>query len=215
MGNAKEEKVVMFDSLEAATRVEMPGWKSRDGIFYPGDNASSERGARWSGCTHQTCECGKPYEKGRVRCKSCQAKKDSEEYYALPIAKWDGETPTCDDDRDKYFWDKAQLLDEMYWQLEEAQKRGEEPEMHVVVCEPHYLHLLDGDEWSDDLADDGELSGDVGKAIDAFNAVLKEQGPSCWYAGKERVDMDALWAELKAGLAKEKETISKASEGIR
>jgi hypothetical protein len=162
-----------------------------------------------------TCECGKTYEKGRVRCLFCQAKKDSEEYYALPIAKWDGETPTCDDDRDKYFWDKEQLLDEMYWQLEEAKKRGEEPEMHVVVCEPHYLHLLDGEEWSDDLADDGELSDDVGKAIDAFNAVLKAQGPSCWYPGNERIDMDALWTELKARLAKEKEEANKASEGIQ
>jgi hypothetical protein len=211
----KDEKVVMYDSPEAATRIEMPGWKSRYGIFYPGDNASSEHGARWSGCTHMTCECGKTYEKGRVRCLFCQAKKDSEEYYALPIAKWDGETPTCDDDRDKYFWDKEQLLDEMYWQLEEAKKRGEEPEMHVVVCEPHYLHLLDGEEWSDDLADDGELSDDVGKAIDAFNAVLKAQGPSCWYPGNERIDMDALWTELKARLAKEKEEANKASEGIQ
>ena len=211
MGNAKEEKVVMFDSPEAARRVEQWGWKSRDGIFYPGDNASSEHGARWSGCTHQTCECGKPYEKGQVRCRSCQAKKDSEEYYALPMAKWDGETPTCDDDRDKYFWDKAQLLDEMYWQLEEAQKRGEEPEMHVVVCEPHYLHEIDGSEWDDDLPDNGDYDGlphDVGEAIDALNKVIKEQGPSCWYPGKERVDMDALWAELKEGLAKEKEESS-------
>src|SRR5208282_2864582 len=135
MGIAKEEKIVMHDSPEAATRVEMLGWKSRDGIFYPGDNPSSEYGARWSGCTHQTCECGNIYNKGRVRCRSCQAKLDSEKYYALPIAEWDGETPTCDDGLDKYFWDKSQLIDEMYWQLDEAKKRGEEPEMHVVICE--------------------------------------------------------------------------------
>jgi hypothetical protein len=201
----KEETVVMYDSPEAATLVEMKGWKSRLGHFYPGDNPSSEHGARWSGCTHQTCVCGNIYEHGRVRCNSCQAKIDCEKYYALPIANWDGITPTCDDERDKYFWTKEELMDEMYWQLEEAKKRGEEPEMHVVIAEPHYLHQLDGSEWSDDLPDegDGELPDEVGAAIDALNAVLKEQGPSCWYPGKERIDMDKLWKELKEGLSKE------------
>ena len=33
-----DEKIVMYDSPEAATRVDMPGWKSRLGHFYPGDN---------------------------------------------------------------------------------------------------------------------------------------------------------------------------------
>ena len=204
-----DEKVVMYDSPEAATRVDMPGWKSRLGHFYPGDNKSSEHGARWSGCTHQKCACGKVMRQGETRCDSCQAKIDCDKYYALPIADWDGDTPTCDDDRDKYFWDKDQLMDEMYWQLEEATKRGEEPEMHVVICEPHYLHQLDGSEWEDDLADEGELSDEVGEALDALNAVLKAQGPSCWYPGKQRIDVDALWAELKADLEKEK------AEGLR
>jgi len=141
---------------------------------------------------------------GETRCRSCQAKIDSEKYYALPIADWDGVTPTCDDDHDKYFWDKGQLLDAMFWELEDATKRGEEPEMHVVICDPQYLHTLDGSEWSDDLADDGELSDDVGAAIDALNVVIKAQGPSCWYSGKQRIDMEPLWTQLKSELAKEK-----------
>lgn len=29
------EPIVMYDSPEAATRVDMPGWKSRLGHFYP------------------------------------------------------------------------------------------------------------------------------------------------------------------------------------
>jgi hypothetical protein len=81
--------------------------------------------------------------------------------------------------------------------------------MHVVICEPHYLHQLDGSEWEDDLADEGELSDEVGEALDALNAVLKAQGPSCWYPGKQRIDMEPLWAELKADLEKEK------AEGLR
>jgi len=74
-----------------------------------------------------------------------------------------------------------------------------------VICEPRYLHQLDGSEWEDDLADEGELSDEVGEALDALNAVLKAQGPSCWYPGKQRINMEPLWAELKADLAKEPE----------
>ncbi len=199
-----EEKVVMYNSDEAAKKVSEIGWKSRTGVFYPGDYPSSEHGARWSGCTHQKCACGSVMRQGETRCRSCQAKIDCDKYYALPVAKWDGNTPTVDDARDKYFWDKDQLLDEMYWQLEEATKRGEEPEMHVVIAEPHYLHQLDGDEWCDDLADDGELSDEVWKAVEALNKVIKAQGPSCWYPGKERIDMETLWKQLKEEIEKEK-----------
>ena len=66
-----------------------------------------------------------------------------------------------------------------------------------------YLHLIDCETWSDDLADEGELSDEVGAAVDALNAVLKAQGPSCWYPGKQRINMEPLWAELKADLEKE------------
>ena len=202
----KEEKIVMYDSPESARKVEQVGWKSRLGHFYPGDNASSEHGARWSGCTHQKCKCGNVMRQGETRCDSCQSKIDCDRYYALPIADWDGETPTCDNDRDKYFWDKEQLLDEMYWQLEDATKRGEEPEMHVVICEPHYLHQLSYDDWVDDLADDGELPDAVNEAIEVFNEILNNQKPSCWYPGKQRINMESLWEELKADLEKDKET---------
>jgi hypothetical protein len=203
------EEKIMYDSPEAATRVDMPGWKSRLGHFYPGDNPSSEHGARWSGCTHMTCECGKIFDKGSIRCDSCQAKIDSEKYYALPMVEWDEVTPVCEDKNDKYFFDKESLMDEMYWQLEEAKKRGEEPVMHLLLCEPHYLHLLDGSEWEDDLPEEGELSDAAGKAIDALNAVLKAEGPSCWFPGKKRIDVDALWKELKEDLAKEEAEKSK------
>ena len=203
-----DEKIVMYDSPEAATRVDMPGWKSRLGHFYPGVHASSEHGARWSGCTHQRCDCGNIFEHGRIRCDFCQAKIDSEKYYALPMVEWDEITPVCEDRGDKYFFDKDSLMDEMFWTLDEAEKRGEEPVMHLVLCEPRYLHQLDGSEWEDDLADEGELSDDVGAAIDALNAVLKAEGPSCWFPGKQRIDVDALWKELKEDLAKEADAVS-------
>jgi len=57
--------------------------------------------------------------------------------------------------------------------LRTPKKNGYEPEARLVLCEPRYLHPLDGSEWEDDLADEGELSDEVGAAIDALNAVLR------------------------------------------
>ena len=204
-----DEKVVMYDSPEAATRVDMPGWKSRLGHFYPGDNASSEHGARWSGCTHMTCACGRVHDKERTICRACEAKIDCDKYYALEMVEWDETTPVCDYKSDNYFWDREDVLEHLFDVLEDAQKNGYEPESRLVICEPRYLHPIDCETWSDDLADEGELSDEVGAAVDALNAVLKAQGPSCWYPGKQRINMEPLWAELKADLEKEK------AEGLR
>ena len=198
------EKIVMFDSPEAATyKTDIKGWVSRDGLFY-GDTPTSEQGARWSGCTHQTCECGKPYPKGRVRCDSCQAKIDTEKYYSLPLVEWDETVPVFEFQDDRCFFDRESVLEYMWELLEDAKENGWEPEVQLVIGEPHYLRQLRYDDWCDDLADDAELPEDVEEAIDVFNKVIAEQSPSYWTAGKERIDVDALWEELKEELAKEK-----------
>ena len=207
-----EEKIVMYDSDEAATFVTgIKGWRSRDGFFWGKD----EHMARYSGSTHKRCdECGKVYSK-HSWCDFCHHKKETERYYALPMIEWDETTPICEWHSDRYFWDKESLLEWMYDMLEDAKEHNCEPEVQLVLCEPHYLHLLDGSEWSDDLPEDGDLSDEVGAAIDALNVILKAEGPSCWYPGKQRIDVDALWAELKADLAKEKHETDKASKEIQ
>jgi len=208
-----DEKIVMYDSNEAATKVSVVGWKSRLGHFYPGDSASSEHGARWSGCTHMTCACGRVHDKGRTICRACEAKIDCDKYYALPVVEWDETTPVCDYKSDNYFWDREEVLEHLFDVLEDAQKNGYEPESRLVLCVPHYLRQIDYDIWSDDLHEDGDVPDAVNYALDALNAVLKAQGPSCWVPGKQRIDVDALWKELKEDLEKEKALISDASEG--
>jgi hypothetical protein len=213
MGNAKEEKVVMFDSPEAARRVEQWGWKSRDGIFYPGDNPSSEHGARWSGCTHQTCECGNTYVKGHVRCDSCQSKKDTDEYLALPIEEWDGEGPVCTYKDDRFFFDEESLLEWMSDLEFDAKEMGEgRPTVQLVKCESRGLSIVDEDHWCDELPEEGELPDDIAVALDQLNKVINDSTYKVWWPGKVRIDVDALWKELDD---REAEEIDKASEGIQ
>jgi len=198
----REETVVMYDSPEAATFVTgISGWKSRDGFFWGKD----EHMARYSGSTHKKCdECGRVYSKHSY-CDFCHEKKETEKYYALPVVEWDEETPIYDDSSDEYYFDKESLMEDMYWKLEEANKQGCEPEIRLLLCDPVHLHLLESDIWEDELPEDGELSGEVSDALDALNAVIKAQPPSSWYPGKKRINMEPLWAELKADLEKEKE----------
>ena len=74
-----------------------------------------------------------------------------EDYYALPMIEWDGESPVCDVPENNYFCDHESVLEILFDVLKEAKKHGEEPEAQVVICEPNYLHTLDSEEWGDDF----------------------------------------------------------------
>lgn len=187
----KEDRVVMYDSAEAATRVNMPGWKSRWGHFYPGDNAISEQGARWAGCTHMTCECGNVHEKMLPRCASCQAKQEMERFEALPEIEWDRVTPLALFDDDRWFWDEGDLLDYL------ADCVSDPDTVRVVICEPGKLHLLDGSIWEDDLPEDGELPDAVATALDSLNAAIRTAEPVSWWHGKQRINLEPFWKKLK------------------
>jgi len=199
MNSQVEKPVVMFDSPEAATyRTDIKGWVSRGGLFY-GDNPGSERGARWSGCTHQTCECGAVHEKSRSICWACVSKQRDEKYNALPMVEWDEATPICTFDDDKFFFDESSLLDwmgELKW---EAEQRGEGlPCVQLVLCTPHRLGYIDEDQWADDLAEDGELPAEVQEKLDELNEAIKRAPVVSWWAGATRIDVEKLWEQVAA-----------------
>jgi hypothetical protein len=84
-------------------------------------------------------------------------------------------------------------------------ENGEKPEVQLVLCTPGKLHLLSTDDWCDDLPEDGELPDDVLMKLGEFNEVLRNAPTVCWYPGKVRINVDALWEQLKAE-ANEKES---------
>lgn len=187
-----EKPIIMYDSPEAATyRTNLKGWVASDGRYY----AENEHSARWAGSTHQKCECGNTFGKGRTICDSCHSKNRTEKYYALPMVEWDGTTPVCTFDDDRFFFDEDSLLDYM------ADMKHEEPdvehEVQLVLCEPGKLRLIDHDDWCDDLPEDGELPDEVAQKVTELNEAIKRAPVVSWWAGTTRINVDSLWEQLK------------------
>jgi hypothetical protein len=66
--------------------------------------------------------------------------------------------------------------------------------MPLIICVPNYPRQIDGDYWSDDLPEDGDLPTELEKAVDAFNKVIRNLQPLSWSPGKYaaivNVDLD-------------------------
>lgn len=173
-------EVVLNTDDAAAKLTTVTGWVSRDGLFYGKD----ERIARWAGCTHIVCECGKPTPKSYVKCDECRAKTDRERWLALPLAAPDWQYPLCIYQDDRYFWGEDELRD---WCEDNDIKPSS---LLLVTCEPHHWRQVDTDYWSDDGPEDwdGYLPREIEQALKALNDAIKSyRHPACWYPGKERV----------------------------
>lgn len=170
-------QMVLNTDPEAATFVTVSGWRSRDGFFY----ANDERMARWSGCTHILCECGKPTPKSYTKCEECRTKADRERYLDLPVVDA-GDGPFYMYRDDRYFWSLQDVYDYCY---DEDIKPSD---LMLVLAEPEYAREVDEDYWSDDLPEDGELPSDIAEALEALNKVIRERKePICWHASNKRV----------------------------
>lgn len=180
------EPMVMSDSPEAAQLVTITGWKSRRGIFY---GADGERTARYDGCTHRPCEtegCGKPTEKMYIYCEDCRHKRDVAKYEAMPAAAWDGHQMIFADAHDEYF----SCLDSFF---EHCETNDVEPtDCRPILCEPNIAHEVEPDYWTDSMAEDGELPGELEAALDALNKVISDgQFVLSWSPGKTRLSIEA------------------------
>jgi hypothetical protein len=178
----KGEKVVMYDSPDAASyQTGISGWVSRDGFIWRDD----EHMARWSGCTHRTCEvCGTVYRKN-AWCDTCREKRMAEQFASYPVEKWDGETPCCVFDSDIYFFDEDSLLDYIA-------ENESETELRICKCKPVYLSPINEDNWCDDLPEDGELPDEVVTALESLNKAISESGPVSWWEDKIAIDVEDL-----------------------
>lgn len=186
----KDEKIIMYDSDEAARFVtNIEGWVSGTGMFF-GNNKDSEHCARYSGSTHRTCECGKLMEKHRTLCAECCDKKDIERHKQREVVECDGESLLYSHYFDKFF----HSIEEIYEHLDEMEiSHLTKEELQVVACDPVYFRPVDTDYWEDCLPTEGcdefeeVASKEVLELIGKLNEALKKCGPVSWTPGKKAV----------------------------
>lgn len=176
----KEEKIIMFESDEAAQMKTVTGWVSADGRFYGND----ERAARYAGSTHSKCECGGMVEKGWTICETCRHKSAQERYLKLPYKDWDGKVPICLYDGDEYFWDEEKLLDYLY----DHELNGSE--VQLVFCDPVNYQSIDTETVAGDSHEDWEPSKELEEKIAEFNKYLATLPAHSWFPGKVRTSYD-------------------------
>ncbi len=171
-----EEKIILNTSDEAATyRTGLEGWVTRNGRFWGED----ERMARWDGCTHVLCECGKPVEKSWTKCPECRRASAVKRFEAMPKKVWDGESPLCLFDDDCFFWSQDDLTDY-------CEESGHDPkDLKLVICKPIFARQIDPyDHYHDDIPEEGDLPGELVEAFDRLNEKIREcREPLSWEPG--------------------------------
>jgi hypothetical protein len=175
-----EKKIILDTSDEAAKLVTVTGWVSSDGRFWGKD----ERAARYAGCTHSTCECGKLMERAYTKCEDCRHKADIERYNKLPFKEWDGDESVYSHACDKYFFNEEDLVE--YCEENEIEPQ----ELRLVICEQNNYNEVESDYWADIMPDDGDgdLPKELQKALDNLNSVIHTLPPCSYYPGKIRTE---------------------------
>lgn len=174
----KNEKIILSTDDEAAKFVtEISGWVDRNGRFFGKD----ERAARYSGSTHNKCECGNTCSKNRIFCDPCADRRDMVRYSELEYIDWDGEGFVYSELMDKYF-DEQELIDH----LEENEDETTE-DLMLVNCEPNYLSLVSDENWCDELSEDQELPSELLEALESLNVVIDNLPPINFSAGSKRI----------------------------
>lgn len=186
-------KNIHYHSDKAASLQTVTGWVSSDGRFYGND----EHLARWAGCTHKTCPCGKITSKHYTICETCREAKRSERYRAMPEGDPGGDMVYSDSGQ-RYFLD---VDDAATYAADEGCSIVD---LDLVCCDPIYMKGVDPDYWEDALPEGEALSDCAPKAIidklNELNDLIRASQPVLsWFPGRQRVS-DVLVRRLQDDL---------------
>ncbi len=177
------EEVIRYE--DAAEQCTVTGWRCLKCRRFYGDD---EHMARWCcGNKDQPCECGGRIHGSYVRCQACQDKARDEQWAKIPKVEWDGESPVCVFDDDKYFFGGAEEV--LYW-LDDREIKVEDA--RLVICEQASLREFEICEFlSDDLPEDGaDFSGaDIDKIVNDWIAANVRP---LWYPTGNAVSVESL-----------------------
>lgn len=176
--NKEPEKIVPYDSAEAASIQTVTGWVSRSGRFWGND----EHMARYDGCTHRKCDACETMipVRGYTICDQCRETKEIEKWQAMPRQEWDGKSLLYSQAADVFFQDS----DDLSCHCEENECTPQS--LRLVICDPQYARQIDAeDHYSDELPEDGDLPPELEEAFERLNEAIKAcRTPLSWIPGK-------------------------------
>lgn len=193
----KEEKIIMFDSEEAAKPITISGWASYNGLFF-----NSEETARYAGATHIKCrDCGVPIPKGYTICNICRDKTDTARWLKKEEKEWDGKTMLYSESHDKYFNDEGELEDLLEDMEYENKERPSLESLRLVICEKQMYYTIDPyDYYAEHLPEDEEPCDEIEEAFEELNKKIRAcETPICWVPGKFRPTTASVLKELGCG----------------
>jgi len=174
-----EQKIVMYDSPEAAQLKTMQVWVSGPDEHGRSYLCQTEDQARYSGCTHKKCECGAAVKKGWVKCEECRYKHQENSYLKMPYVSWDGIKPVVTAYGDDYFFNDSDLCEYM--------EEHELTEVELIICEPIGYKQLEVEHISgDECHEDFEPPKELVKRVNELNEFIKTLKPHSWQPGKFR-----------------------------
>lgn len=185
----REEKLVMYESPEAASIQTVTGWVAADGRFWGND----EHMARYCGSTHRLCKNNPDHPIHRTSgwCDVCHDESRAAKFAAMPRRIWGGE-PITDFDGDSYFFDEEDLRDHI------LNHEIDLADLKLVFCTPNYPSEIDpNDHFMDDLPEDGEINDDqLIAAFDLVNEMIRKSPPLSWSPGAEAVDLPQSFIDM-------------------
>lgn len=178
-----KDKIIMYDSEEAASLKSITGWVSSTGQYWGKD----EHMARYAGSTHKNCECGRGiHMKHYTCCDTCIAERSRKRYLELPYQEYNGTFPLAEMDGDKYFWDEDDLIQ----YFEDLTEDDQDPLDYIdlVHCAPQYASQIGMDHWEDITPEDHEEIGtkEFQEKLDELNKIITDMPPVSWMPGKIR-----------------------------
>lgn len=187
---SKDQKIINYESDEAASIQTVTGWVSANGSFWGKD----EHMARYVGSTHRLCEKNPEHGAHETRgwCKQCREERMQARYDAMPRKEYDG-SPIVVYDGEDYFFDEGALRD---WLVD---NEIAPEDARLVFCVPNKAAEIDPcDHFTDDLPEDSDesaFSARLMAAFEALNAAIREEPPLSWRGGDVAVVLPANFLE--------------------
>jgi hypothetical protein len=181
-----DKQIIYYNSDQAAQPAKLilaDGTEETLWIASDGSGFRDEHTARWKGCTHNQCECGKWKKKNGTLCETCSTAARKERFKALPAKDYDG-SPVCIWGDDTFFWDLDGILD--FCEENEVKKE----ELQLVFCVPNTPPQVSWDHFNDEVPDDSDgnvFSKEMIDAVEHLNEIIRAHKPISWSGGNVRV----------------------------